>query len=107
MRRFLVVAAFLLMFNVNAHADEKCYTVGGYLAGKTISLFTIANTFAAQKNYGQLQKMVDSGLVYILRKNVPVYVNEVKSKQEKIKITFVDVKLTLWTSIRAVDCRKR
>jgi hypothetical protein len=104
MKTLMLIFCLSLISVMSANAGTQCVTKKGYLAGKTIDMVVTANNFAAQDKYDSVQQMVDSGLVYVLRDRIPVYLEKTDFAKEKVKIRFKDVNLTVWTSIRAIDC---
>ena len=105
MKTLLLLISLLLIPVVSAAEKPVCTTKAGYLAAKNIQMVKTANNLAASKNYPAMQQMLDSGLIFVLKDGVAAYLEETNSKEEKVKITFRDFKLTVWTSIRAVECR--
>ena len=105
MKTLLLLVSLLLIPVISSAEKPICHTKAGYLAAKNIQMVKTANNLAASKNYTAMQQMQDSGLIFVLKEGVAAYLEETNSKEEKVKITFKDFKLTVWTSIRAVDCR--
>jgi hypothetical protein len=106
MKKIVLLISLFLFSALNVHAAQNCFTKKNYLAARTPELVVTANNLAAQKNFTALKKMIDSRLVYILRDKIPVQIKAMDKTKKKIKISFISVKLTVWTSKEAVECKK-
>ena len=105
MKKIILLISLLLFPALTTHAGQKCLTKKNYLAARTPEMVVTANNLAAQKNHAALNQMINSRLVYILRDKIPVDVTAVDKAKKKIKISFKSVKLTIWTSMAAVECK--
>lgn len=79
------------------------YTVGGHAAAVSEKLLDRVIDLSVAKDYEALQKLLDSGLVIILKKGIKVDVVDTKLFSGKIKIRPFGTNLELWTVIEAIE----
>jgi hypothetical protein len=92
----------LLFFGVSVAGPIK-YTVGGHAAALSESLLDRVVNLSVAKDYEALQKLLDSGLVIILKKGVKVEVMDTKLFSGKVKIRPFGTNLELWTVMEAIE----
>jgi len=107
MKKRIVVITLLLafVFVSVAIAQPNCVTKSGYIASVSEELFDKAVSYAVQKDYVALQKLLDSKLVFMLKAGVPVYLEDTKMFSGKVKIRPAVSTVSVWTNIEAVDCK--
>lgn len=98
---FLTSILVLLFFGVSFAGPIK-HTVGGHAATLSEELLNRVVSLSVSKDYEALQKLLDSGLVIILKKNIKVEVVDTKFFSGKVKIRPFGTNLELWTVIEAI-----
>ena len=100
---FLFLAVFLIfLFHDVSVAGSIKYTVGGHAAAMSEKLLDRVVDLSVAKDYEALQKLLNSGLVIMLKKDVKVEVLDTKLFSGKVKIRPFGTNLELWTVIDAI-----
>lgn len=100
----LFLTAFLVFLFYGASvAGPIKYTVGGHAAAVSEKLLDRVVDLSVAKDYEALQKLLDSGLVIILKKGMKVEVVDTKLFSGKVKIRPFGTNLELWTVIEAIE----
>jgi len=101
---YLFLTVFLVIFFYGASvAGPIKYTVGGHAAAVSEKLLDRVVDLSVAKDYEALQKLLDSGLVIILKKGIKVEVMDTKLFSGKVKIRPFGSNLELWTVIEAIE----
>jgi len=99
----LFLTAFLVFLFCSASlAGQIKYTVGGHAATVSEKLLDRVVALSVAKDYEALQKLLDSGLVIILKKGIKVEVVDTKLFSGKVKIRPFGTNLELWTVMEAI-----
>ena len=99
---FLTAFLVLLFCGVSVAGPIK-YTVGGHAAAVSEKLLDRVVDLSVAKDYEALQKLLDSGLVIILKKGIKVEVVDTKLFSGKVKIRPFGTNLELWTVMEAIE----
>jgi len=99
---FLTAFLVFLFYDVSIAGPIK-YTVGGHAAAVSEKLLDRVVDLSVAKDYEALQKLLDSGLVIILKKGIKVEVVDTKLFSGKVKIRPFGTNLELWTVIEAIE----
>ena len=96
-------ACFVFLFCSISLAGPIKYTVGGHAAAVSEKLLDRVVDLSVAKDYEALQKLLDSGLVIILKKGIKVEVVDTKLFSGKVKIRPFGTNLELWTVMEAIE----
>jgi len=98
------MTAFLVFLFCSASiAGPIKHTVGGHAAAVSEKLLDRVVDLSVAKDYEALQKLLDSGLVIILKKGIKIDVLDTKLFSGKVKIRPFGTNLELWTVIEAIE----
>ena len=101
---FLFLGAFLIFLSHDVSvAGPIKYTVGGHAAAVSEKFLDKVVDLSVAKDYEALQKLLDSGLVIILKKGIKVDVVDTKLFSGKVKIRPFGTNTELWTVIEAIE----
>lgn len=103
MRILLLSSILSLTFLGVSLAGPVKYTVGGHAAAVSEKLLDRVVDLSIAKDYAALQKLIDSGLVIILKKGLKVEVVDTKLFSGKVNIRPFGYNLELWTVMEAIE----
>jgi len=99
-----IILFFLIFFFCNtSFASQIKYTTGDYPASLSKKLLDEFINNIIVKDYEAAQKLLDSGVVIILKSNIKIEIIKTKLIKGKVKIRPFGYNFEIWTVLEAIE----